>query len=73
MSIMQGEMTEIPNIILALSKKYNTNEVDFFGIKNYAEGIAKKTQELEKTRYNKNTLKFNYHYKTGKEILWQSF
>jgi len=69
---MQGEMLEIPNIILTLSKMHNVNEIDLFGIKSYAEGIVRKTQEIEKTKYSTNTLKFNYHYKTGKETSWEN-
>lgn len=57
---MQGEMSEIPEIILTLSKKYNVNQVDLSGSKAYLEGIVKKTKEKEISRYNMDTLKFNF-------------
>ena len=56
----QGKMSEIPEIILTLSKKYNINQIDLSGSKSYLEGIAKKTKEKEISKYNVNTLKFNY-------------
>lgn len=58
--IMQGEMSEIPEIILTLSKKYNVSQVDLSGSKAYLEGIVKKTKEKEIPRYNMDTLKFNF-------------
>lgn len=57
---MQGEMSEIPEIILTLSKKYNVNQVDLSGSKTYLEGIIKKTKEKEISKYNMDTLNFNF-------------
>jgi len=57
---MQGKMSEIPNIILTLAKKYNINQIDLSGSKSYLKGIAKKTKEKEMLKYNADTLKFNY-------------
>ena len=58
--IMQGKMLEIPEIILTLAKKYNVNQIDLSGSKNYLEGIIKKTKEKELSKYNMNTLNFNF-------------
>ena len=57
---MQGEMSEIPEIILTLSRKYSVSQVDLSGSKAYLEGIIKKTREKEIPRYNMDTLKFNF-------------
>lgn len=58
--IMQGKMLEIPEIILTLARKYNVNQIDLSGSKNYLEGIIKKVKEKELSKYNMNTLNFNF-------------
>jgi len=53
-------MLEIPEIILTLARKYNVNQIDLSGSKNYLEGIIKKTKEKELSKYNMNILNFNF-------------
>ena len=58
--IVNTKIKDIPTTVLELSNHYNVNQIDFSGAKHFSEGIVKKIQEEEMSKYNKNNLTFNY-------------
>lgn len=52
-------VTEIPDEILAIAKKYEITQVDLTGPKQYATGIKKRILENELKTYSENSLTIN--------------
>jgi hypothetical protein len=56
---ISATVDEMNESIFALAEKYNTEQVDLVGPKQYIKGLAKKFEEAEMTKYNKNSIKIN--------------
>ena len=52
----QVEIDWLPETIVALSRIYETYQVDLSGAKHYAKGLVKQIQQLEFTKYQENKL-----------------
>lgn len=50
---------DLNDAIFELSSKYDIEEVNFLGTKQFNKGIQNKLEAEEMTRYNKNKLKIN--------------
>jgi hypothetical protein len=50
---------EMNDIIFAFAQKYDVNQVDLVGPKQYNRGLSKKLQETEMTKFNENKLIIN--------------
>ena len=53
---IQTRVKDIPDTIFELSRAYNTYQVDLSGAEHFTEGIIKKIQEKENTKYNEHKL-----------------
>ena len=52
-------ISEIPDLVFALSSQYETNQVDLAGSEHYIKGIIKQIKEKEMEKYNQNKLIIN--------------
>lgn len=49
-------LNDLPNTFFELVEKYDTNEINLIGNLNFSKGIKEKIENVEMTKYNKNTL-----------------
>lgn len=52
-------INEINESVFLLSSKYDVNQLDLVGPKQYNRGLSKRIKEAEIAKYNKNTLEIN--------------
>ena len=58
--LIQLTMTEIPEKLCQLSKKYNITEINVIGPPYYVNDIERKTKQKEMDKYQSNILTFKY-------------
>lgn len=52
-------LNEINESVFSLSSKYEVNQVDLVGPKQYNRGLSKRIKEAEMTKFNENKLEIN--------------
>ena len=55
----QPKVDEISDLVFSYMEKYQIEQLDLLGPKQYLKGLSLKIKEKEKTKFNKNTLKIN--------------
>ena len=53
---LTANLDNIQEILLDTAMKYNANEIQLVGAKNYSKGIKNKIEELEISKYNENKI-----------------
>lgn len=54
--VINSTLDDIEDNFLNLIDKYNIEQIELIGPKNYSKGIKKKFQEKELSKYNKNSV-----------------